>query len=139
MNILRLKYRTLELLNPREQGRNVKHFLQRASRGSDDQTWWSLDYAIAQLIVDNLPKLIEKNQGVAMRFYRNGDFKDTTHWSTTPAGDARAERRRNDAYTKILRGMELFLAEGGFASKEDQAEIDQALKLLAKYFTTLWD
>jgi hypothetical protein len=139
MNRHRVLYLVKENADPRTHYRNAKHFVQRGRKGYDSQTWWKLDYAIADLIVATLPKLMKDNNGTSMVFFEDGDFKKKDNWNVTAAGQKRAEKRRQVIYGKILAGMKIFIENGSMCTKDEQAQIDEALQLLAKYFGTLWD
>jgi hypothetical protein len=127
-----------ENINPRTHIRSVRRFWQRGRRGYDETTWWSLDYAMADLLVHNLPKLMEKSIGVSMQFFEEDDWDATTdHWKRGAVG--RATARRNRVYQSILDGMKIFVEDGYPFTKEDQKKVDKSLKLLHQYFFTLWD
>lgn len=136
MNMLRTKYLAKEAINIKQHTRRVKHFLQRGSRGYDDNTWWHLDYTLAELLVHNLPMLMEKNTGTVMQFFDEEDLQD---WEISDAAKARAHLKRREVFSKIYAGMKLYVDNGAPLDKEEQAQVDEALKLLAEYFYSLWD
>jgi hypothetical protein len=139
MNRHRALYLVTENINPVTHTRRIRRFWQRGRKGYDETTWWGLDYAIADLLVHNLPRLMKDSVGTSMQFFEKGDFDPKDNWTVTPEGQKRADARRNEVYGKILDGMKIFVDEGYPFSKKDQAKVDEALQLLSKYFFTMWD
>lgn len=127
---------TRRWLNPRHIKREVRRFIQRGINGYDETSHWSLDYEVAELLINVMPRL--KNSGIPMFYYNEvcnkkerPDFDRT--WKTTKRMEKAARELRDSEIDAIVDGLRKY-------QEDDWSNHgSEAMELFAKRFGSWWD
>lgn len=102
---------------------------QRARHGHSDDQLWSLNYALAKLIVVGVKRMRECRNGYPAEF------------APPPHGDGSGWEAWDKILAEIEEGFQAWLdADGWFTGKpEQEAKFKRAIKLFQKWFDALWN
>lgn len=107
----------------------IKWGFQRMFRGFDDRAYWGLYYEVTKMIVPVLKWMRENKTGVG---YIDSLPEDATFEQQLEAWYM--------VYDKMIEGFQIILDDDNYIpTPEEQAKIDEALRLFAKHFLRLWD
>ena len=123
----------------------LQHYYQRITKGYSYQDVWSLDYSIANLIVNGMKDLKQYN-AIPMQVYPKAYFK-SEHYQK---GGKKLTNKEQEKYRKIaeknwnkvlddiIAGYQAWLDDDWRTKPETGKKLEKAQKLLNKYWGGFW-
>jgi hypothetical protein len=141
--LLKFKWRIIDVvwdwISPVMNYNRLIWFWQRLTRGFDDRVIWNLDYKIAEFVLPRLKLFKKKKMGWSNDFH---DLNyDDYNEEERKKSDEKAEKEWNKTIDKMIYSFELIIKDEWKSieeMKKKDKDIEEGLKLFAKYFRELW-
>jgi len=110
----------------------LKMAWQRARHGYSDDQYWSLNYAVAEMMVKGTQRMRQWANGYPAEF---ADKNDPVF-----AGTGEGWEAWEKILIKIEEGFQAWIdSDGWFKDPEEEAKFNEGMQLFVKWYGSLWD